>query len=110
VGVDTHLQSARILGAEAFLHGGGPDAPDRPDLAGLLEEVVGLGELEAEALQRDVGVETRLDAGPHQFDAVGQHDGDLMDSGAAGLLDAIAQQVGGVPARHVLGAIMNQLR
>jgi hypothetical protein len=84
-------------------------AAQRPDLADLLEEVVGLGDLEAETGQRLVGGEAGLAAGPHQLDAVGQHQRDLLHRGAARLLDAVAEEVGGVPARHALGAELDQL-
>ena len=89
---------------EAIPHHGGPDAPRRPQLGDLLEEVVVDVEEEAQARREAVDVEAALDAGVDVAEAVGQGEGQLLHRRRARLADVIAGDRHGVEARHVAGA------
>src|SRR5215471_20946941 len=95
---------ARVFRAEPLAHRLGPDAPRRPKLRDLLEEIVVRVEEERQArsklVDRQTGVYTELDI----FYAVPQREGELLKRRRAGLADVVAGDRDGVPLRHVLGA------
>ena len=90
-----------LLGAEAVPHRGGPDAPGRPQLGDLLEEIVVDVEEERQTRREIVHVEPPLHAGLHVAEAVGEREGELLHGRGAGLPDVIAGNGDGIELRHV---------
>src|SRR4028119_2496085 len=105
LGVEAHAQGAFVFGPVLLPEHGGPDAPRGAELADLLEKVYVRVEEEGEARREVVHVQPRLYAGFHVGEAVGEREGELLRSGAAGLADVVAAYAHRVPLRHVLGRV-----
>ena len=79
-----------------------PDAPGRPQLGNLLEEVVVDVPEEREARREFVDVEPARQAPLHVGEPVGQREGQLLGGGGPRLADVIARNRHRVPLRRVL--------
>src|SRR5688572_3871443 len=99
----SHYEGARILCAVALAHVSRPDAPGRPQLRDLLEEIVVNVPEERETGRELVDVETPCYSPLHIRESVGQRERELLSSRGARLPDMVAGDRNGIPLRDVLG-------
>ena len=110
LGVEAQLRRTGLLRAVALTHPACPDAPGRPVLGDLLEEVAVRVEEEAEPRCEVVDAEAcahrRLDVG----EPVRQCEGELLGRGGSRLTDVVAGDRHGVPARQLRLAEAHDVR
>ena len=97
LGVEAHQPGTRVLCAEDFAHLPRPDAPRRPELRDLFEEVVVAVEEEGDARGEGIDVEPARDAPAYVFQAIGEREGELLCRRRAGLADVVAADADRVP-------------
>src|ERR1700694_2697969 len=99
----TQLGGTGLVGPIALAHPPSPDAPGRPVLRDLLEEVAVRVEEKTEPRGELVDTEAarhrRFDVGK----TVGQREGELLGGRRAGLADVVARDRDGMPARQLGG-------
>jgi hypothetical protein len=94
---------------EALLHQRGPEAPGRPELGHLLDEVRMAGEEERQTLAEHVRVEPFSLGGADVLEGVGEGEGELLRRGRSGLANVIARDGDGVPLGDTLVAVGEEI-
>ncbi len=97
LGVEAQHPGARVLSAKALAHDLCPHATGGAELGDLFQEIVVAVEEEGELLAKAVHVQPGVDGCLDIGDAVGEGEGDLLDSGRASLADVVARDADGVP-------------
>ena len=105
LGMEAELHGLVLLRAEAVAHDLRPDAAGCTVFRDFFEHVVVRVPEEGETTRKIVDVEACLDGGIDVGDAVGNRKRDFLGSRGAGFADMIARDGNGVPLRHVLRAV-----
>ncbi len=107
--VEAESERLRVRRAEPLAHDARPDAPRRPELRDLLEEVVVRVEEEGQARAEVVGRQTGRDRGVAVGDAVRDRERELLHRGRARLADVVAGDRDRVPRRDALRAVREEI-
>ena len=107
--VEPQLQASFVIGAVTITHPAGPEAPSRPELAHLLEEVVVTVEEEAQSRGEVVDVHAGGHRRLHIGEPVGQREGQLLGCRRTSLTDVIAGDRHRVPTGHLSGGERNDI-
>ena len=109
LGVEPQHLRLRVLSVEPFGHDRVPHAAARTELGDLFEEVVVPVPEEAEPWCKVVDVKARVDCCLHVGNRVGEREGDLLHGRRTGLANVVAGDRDRVPARHALGAVLEDV-
>ena len=100
---------AGLLSTEALLHDTGPQSARCPELGHLLKQVVVAGKEEGKPAGEGIHIKPHVNGCLNIGDAIGQSKGQLLSSGGPGLPYMVAANADGVPARHMLPAISEDI-
>src|SRR5579864_1922394 len=96
-----HHPGTGVLCAVAFAHEPGPEAASGAEFGDFFEEIVVYVEEEGETRSKLIDFETALKCSVNISKAVGDGEGQFLDSGRPRFADVIAADTDGVPTRHV---------